>query len=104
MSLNKYGEYFQWLEDILNHEVIFCMITIFQGCFGGMGVLQTPQAFTNFLNGPIGACARFTFVACIAYTASNGEIELAVLVTIIFFLVLHLLRTEEERQKVDYWI
>lgn len=99
-----FGDQFQPAENILNNEFIFCLIVIFQGCFGGMGVKQTPKLLENFLTGKSGALFRFMFVMCIAYTASNGEIELAIFCTALFFIFLHVIRTEEERKQVPYFV
>ena len=101
---NMFGDQFESVENVLNNEFIFCLIVIFQGCFGGMGVKQTPKVLENFLTGGYGALFRFIFVMCIAYTASNGEIELAAVCTALFFIFLHLIRTKEERKLVPYFV
>ena len=74
----------------------FTLIVIFQGCFGGMGVVQTPERLTKAVDHPV---MRALFVCAIAYTATS-DIETAVLCTAIFFVFLHFMRTEEERKQV----
>ena len=74
----------------------FTLIVIFQGCFGGMGVVQTPERLTKAVDHPV---MRALFVCAIAYTATS-DIETAVLCTTIFFVFLHFMRTEEERKQV----
>ena len=105
MFLDKiFGDQFQPLENVLNNQVIFCLLVMFQGCFGGMGVAQRPKVLENLLSGRTGALFRFIFVMCIAYTASKGEVEFAIFCTTLFFLFLHILRTEEERAEVPYFV
>ena len=52
----------------MNLPIILSLITIYQGCFGAMGIAQVPQRLKNTLNNPI---ARFIFVAAISYTATK---------------------------------
>lgn len=105
MFLEKHiGNQFQSLEKILNHEVIFCLIVIFQGTFGSLGLVQTPKFLTDLLKSEYFFIFRFIFTMCIAYTASNGQLELAIYSTAIFFILMHILRTEEERKEVPYMI
>ena len=75
---------------------MFTLIVITQGCFGGNGVVQTPAAVTNLFKSQY---ARFLFIFLIAYTATS-DIETAVVSTAIFFTVLYLLRTDEEKKEV----
>lgn len=88
------------IEKFLNLPLLFTLIVIFQGSFGSMGVKQQPQALVKLLDN---FYARFIFVMAIAFTAS-GDLEIAALSTFVFFLILHLLRTEEEKKQVKYVI
>jgi len=65
-----------------------------------MGVIQIPERLRKILDHSI---ARFIFVLAIAYSA-YGDIEITIISTIVFFLFLHLIRTDEERAKVPYLI
>ena len=85
-----------WVDNFLTYPIIFSGIVIFQGCFGGMGVVQTPKRLTKLINSPI---ARFLFLCCIAYTATT-DAETAILTVVIFLLFLHFLRTPEERKEL----
>lgn len=84
------------VDKFLSLPVIFTLIVITQGCFGGNGVVQTPKAITNLFSSQY---ARFVFCLLIAYTATS-DIETAVVSTAVFFVILHLLRTEEEKKEV----
>ena len=84
------------VDKFLSLPVMFTLIVITQGCFGGNGVVQTPQAITNLFSSQY---ARFVFVFLIAYTATS-DIETAAVSTAVFFVILHLLRTEEEKKKI----
>jgi hypothetical protein len=76
--------------------LIFTLIVIFQGCFGGLGVVQTPEKLMNITNSPV---ARAMFVCAIAYTATS-DIETAIVATLIFFIFLHFLRTDKEKKEM----
>jgi|TARA_Y200000002_G_scaffold380772_2_gene393081 hypothetical protein len=84
------------LDNFLSLPIMFTLIVITQGCFGGNGVVQTPAAVTNLFKSQY---ARFLFIFLIAYTATS-DIETAVVSTAVFFIVLHLLRTDEEKKEV----
>ena len=101
---DNFGDQFKQLESVINNEVIFCLIVLFQGRFGGLGTLNPPKAITKLVegNGLSSALFRFLFVATTAYTASKGQVEFAIMATAIFFLVMYLLRTEEERKSLPY--
>ena len=84
------------VDKFLSLPVMFTLIVITQGCFGGNGVVQTPEAIINLFESKY---ARFVFIFLIAYTATS-DIETAIVSTAIFFVILHLLRTEKEKEEV----
>ena len=84
------------IDNFLSLPVMFTLIVITQGCFGGNGVIQTPNAISKIFKSQY---VRFLFVFLIAYTATS-DIETAAVSTAIFFIILHLLRTEEEKKEV----
>ncbi len=93
-----------YFDKYMGMPTIFTFIVIFQGCFGGNGVEQTPKALLNILHGHnLSPLFRFLFVAAIGYTATS-DIETALIVTIAFFMFLHLLRTPEEKKEVPYLV
>lgn len=85
-----------FFDKIAGRPLLFTLIVIFQGCFGGMGVVQTPEKLTKMADSPI---VRGLFVSAIAYTATS-DIETALVATVIFFVFLHLLRTDEEKKEM----
>jgi len=86
------------IDNILGMPVIFTLIVLFQGCFGGLGIIQTPEKLRRFLNTP---WMRILFIVAIGYTATS-DIETTIFSTGIFFMFLHLLRTSEEKNKLEY--
>ncbi len=81
-----------FVDKYLGVPTVFTLIVIFQGCFGGMGMIQTPKALTKAINSPV---SRFMFLCAIAYTASS-DMETAVFSTVVFLVLMHSLRTKEE--------
>ena len=86
------------IEKYLNITIVLSLITIFQGCFGAMGVAQVPQRLKNAFNNPI---TRFIFVGAISYTATK-DLETAIVTTLVFFTLMYLLRTKEEQKKIGF--
>lgn len=84
------------VDKFLSLPIIFTLVVITQGCFGGNGVGQTPKAISQIFKSQF---ARFLFIFLIAYTATS-DIETAVVSTVVFFIVLHMLRTEEEKKEL----
>ena len=84
------------VDNFLSLPVIFTLIVITQGCFGGNGVVQTPEAISKIFASQY---ARFLFIFLIAYTATS-DIETAAFSTVVFFVILHLLRTEKEKKEL----
>ena len=88
------------VDKVLGIPVIFTMIVIFQGLYGGLGVPHTPQRLSELSNSPL---FRFLFVAAIAYTGT-GDVETAAVATIVVLAILHAMRTPEERKEVPYYV
>jgi hypothetical protein len=89
-----------FIDKFLGEATIFTMVVIMQGCFGGLGMAQTPKVLAEAAKTPI---FRFLFLAAIGYTATS-DIETALFGTAIFAAVMHLLRTPEERKEVPNFI
>lgn len=93
-----------YIDKYMGMPTIFTFIVLFQGCFGGNGVAQTPAALTNLLQGhKYSHFFRFVFCLLIGYTATS-DLETAIVVTTAFFVFLHLIRTPEERKEVPYLV
>ena len=80
----------------MGFPVIFSLIVMFQGCFGGLGMIQTPARLEKLISSPI---SRFLFLFAISYTATS-DVETAAFSTVLFLVMMHLLRSEEERKKL----
>lgn len=88
------------VDRVLSLPTLFSLVVLFQGCFGGLGVAETPVILETLSKNPI---VRFVFLAAISYTATS-DIETALFATTLFFIILHLLRTEEERKTMKHII
>ena len=84
-------------DKFMGFPVIFTLIVIFQGCFGGLGMIQTPERLNQLIQTPI---ARFIFLFAIGYTATS-DVETAAFSTVLFLVLMHLLRSEEEKKKLN---
>ena len=94
--INQIKESFTYISDVLKYPSILTFIVVFQGCFGGMGVVQTPKILNKIIEYPI---VRFLFLGLIAFTATS-DVENSIITVIIFLIFLHFLRTKEERDEL----
>lgn len=85
-----------WIDKYGSQAFFISLIVIFQGCFGGMGIIQTPKVISDIVNHPLG---RFLYILAISYTATS-DIETALVTTVVFLFAMHLLRTPEERKEL----
>jgi hypothetical protein len=90
----------EFVDKYMGTPVIFTLLVIFQGCFGSLGVGQTPKRLSKLSNSPV---IRICFILAIAYTATT-DIETALISTTAFFIFLHLLRTKEEFDEFGSYI
>ena len=88
------------IDKVLALPTLFTLVVLFQGVFGGMGIPKIPNILTKIQNHWLG---RFFFCLCIGYTAT-ADIETAVFSTFLFFVIIHLLRTKEEKKESKAWI
>ena len=79
----------------LGSPTVFTLIVISQGLFGGSGLQYTPDFVKRLQKNPV---ARALFITLIAYSATS-DAETAIVVSLVFFFVLHLLKTKEEKKK-----
>ncbi|VVU94998.1 hypothetical protein CPAV1605_723 [seawater metagenome] len=89
-----------WVDERLKMPIIFSMIVICQGLFGGYGLKQVPERVVKLSNNPI---ARFVFVTAIAYTATS-DMETALFSVVMFFGIMYLIRTPAERALVPHFV
>lgn len=85
-------------ERLVKLPIIITLIVIFQGSFGGLGMIQIPKFLTNLQQY---AVMRFFYVFTIALTATQ-DIEISALSTLIFFIFIYLLKSEEEKQTTPF--
>ncbi len=90
----------RWVDERLKIPLIFSMIVICQGLFGGLGLKQVPNRIIKLSNNPI---ARFIFITAIAYTATS-DIEQAIFSVVLFFIIMYLIRTPAERAMMPHFI
>lgn len=89
-----------WIDKYGSQSFIISIIVIFQGCFGGMGIIQIPKIINDIVKHPLG---RFFYVLAISYTATS-DIETAIVSTSVFLFVMYLLRSPEERKQLSFFI
>ena len=88
------------IDKFLSLPVIFTLVVLFQGNFGGMGVSQTPKILQKLADFWL---TRAIFCIAIAYTATS-DVETAIFSTVLFYIILHFLRTKEEKEKMKHFI
>lgn len=77
----------------LNQTLVVSLIIIFQGSFGGAGVGVVPSVIKNLNKSMLG---RIFLTSCIGFAATRN-VESGLLAGLLFGLLMHLLRTPEER-------
>ena len=87
------------LENYMRLPTLMSLIVIFQGTMGGLGMPFIPGRLTALVEHPIG---RLLFVSAISFTATQ-DIETAVITTLMFFALMYVLRTEEEREALGFF-
>ena len=83
------------IQKFFSTQTIFTIIVITQGLFGGMGLQYTP---TFLKKAAKKWYFRILFVSAIAFSATS-DADIAIIVTIVYFLFLHFMKTKEERKK-----
>ncbi len=85
-------------ENMIKLPIIITLIVVFQGSFGGLGLLSIPKILKNLQQY---AAVRFFYIFTIALTATK-DIEISAFSTLVFFLFLYVLRDEEERKTTPF--
>ena len=83
------------IQKFFSTQTIFTIIVITQGLFGGMGLQYTP---TFLKKAAKKWYFRLLFVSAIAFSATS-DADIAIIVTIVYFLFLHFMKTKEEKKK-----
>ena len=76
-----------------NPFVVFPVVVMLQGIFGGKGVVLVPAAISNLANSPV---TRMLLLTLVGFAATRN-IALALVGAVVFAIVLFLLRNDEER-------
>ena len=74
--------------------VLFSLIVMYQGLFGGLSIKNPPKMITKFADNDV---FKFITLIAIAFTASK-DIEIAIVSVIAFVILINLARTPEERK------
>jgi len=95
----NYINSFTFAEKIINqYSVLFTLIVMYQGLFGGMSLKNRPQRLDK-LSGNI--LFKYITLFCIAFTATK-DIEISLLSIVIFVMLINVIRTKEERDKLGF--
>jgi len=92
-------DWFVTTEKYLRLPIIFSMLYVYGGLFASKAVSIVPKKLVELINKY--AFFRLLGILSLSYTAT-GEVEYAIVSTIIFLMIMHLLRDEEERKKMPY--
>ena len=92
---NFLGQYSNSVESLSKqYGLVFSLIVLYQGLFGGISLSQKPVRLVSLPKNPF---FKFLTMTAIAFTATK-DIETAIVSVLMFLLILHLLRTPEERK------
>jgi|ETNvirnome_6_100_1030635.scaffolds.fasta_scaffold00364_8 hypothetical protein len=80
---------------IKRYTIVFSLIVIYQGLFGGMSLKDQPSRLKKISKNV--AFKIFT-MSCIAFTATQ-DIEISLISVVLFITLLYLVRTPAERKK-----
>ena len=81
--VNKYG-------------IIFTMIVMYQGLFGGMVINNEPKILNKLKNNVL---FKYLTLFSIGFTATK-DVETTLMGLFIFIIIIHLLRTKKERKNI----
>ena len=96
----NYVKPFTYTEKALKkYSIIFTLIVMYQGLFGGMSLKNKPQRLEK-----LGANIYFKYFTlfCIAFTATQ-DIEISLLSIVVFVMLFNAVRTTEEREKYGFF-
>lgn len=74
--------------------VLFSLIVLYQGLFGGLSMKNPPKMITEFADNDV---FKFITLIAIAFTASK-DVEVAIISALLFVVLINLARTPEERK------
>jgi len=93
-------DYFIKQEKFLRLPYILTFIVLTQAFLIEESKPKQPKVLEPFINNPL---FRFSIIVLCAFTASE-DIEISIMATIVYLIIMQLLRTKEERKQVPYWV
>lgn len=81
-------------KSIKKYSLIFALIVLYQGLFGGMSVQEKPKRLDAISNNLF---FKLITMTSIAFTATQ-DIETSILSVLIFLIILYLIKTPKERE------
>lgn len=79
---------------IKRYGILFSLIVMYQGLFGGMSLRDQPKRLKSLKNNVF---FKLFTLSCIAFTATQ-DIELSILSVLLFVTLLYAIKTPEERK------
>lgn len=83
------------IDKFFSHPTLFTWIVIIQALFGGLGMAYTPKFIKRLAKNN---WFRLCFIVLIGYSAT-GDFETSLGASCLLLLILHFLKTPEERKK-----
>lgn len=80
------------------YGVAFSLLVMYQGLFGGMVISNPPKVLKKMTSNVL---FKLFTLFCVAFTATK-DIELSLLSTFVFVLLLHFIRSTDEKNKAGY--
>jgi hypothetical protein len=82
---------------IKKYGIVFTLIVMYQGLFGGLSISHKPKVFTKLSQ-------NFYFklfnLFCIAFTATR-DIEISLISLVLFLIILYFIRLADDREDVS---
>jgi hypothetical protein len=96
----NYIQHFTYAEQTLKkYSIIFTLIVMYQGLFGGMSLKNKPMQLEKLSNN---IYFKYFTLFCIAFTATQ-DIEISLLSICVFVILFNIIRTKEERDKYGFF-
>lgn len=80
----------------MRYGIVFSLLVMYQGLFGGMAISQTPSVLEKLRENQI---FKIITLTAIGFTATK-DIETSLVASVLFIIILYLLRTPEERKQM----
>ena len=91
---------FTYAENIFNrYSVLFTLIVMYQGLFGGMSLQTKPILLQNLSKNMY---FKYFTLFCIAFSATK-DVEISLMSIVAFVILMNFARTPEEREKYGYF-